>query len=84
VTLLSLIDAFEYGATPEEIYQQYPSASLADVYTVTAFYLDRREEVDAFLKTAREREEQVIEQIKSRSPMAEIRRHLLARKPLPT
>jgi uncharacterized protein (DUF433 family) len=82
VTLLSLIDAFEEGASPEEIYQQYPSVSLADVYVVIAFYLDRREEVDAYLKTLRQHEEQVIEQIKSRSPLAEIRRRLLARKPL--
>ena len=31
VTLLTLIDAFQEGATPEEIYQEYPSVSLADV-----------------------------------------------------
>jgi uncharacterized protein (DUF433 family) len=84
VTLLSLIDAFEEGASPEEIYQEYPSVSLGDVYAVIAFYLGRRDEVDAYLGTVREHEEQVIEQIKSRSPLAEIRRNLLARKPLPT
>jgi uncharacterized protein (DUF433 family) len=84
VTLLSLIDAFEEGAGAEEIYQEYPSVSLADVYAVIAFYLDRREEVDAYLKIVRQQEEQVIERIKSRSTLAEIRRRLLARKPLPT
>jgi uncharacterized protein (DUF433 family) len=82
VTLLSLIDAFEEGASPEEIYQEYPSASLADVYAVIAFYLGRREEVDAYLKIVRQHEEQIIERIKPRSPLAEIRRRLLARKPL--
>ena len=84
VTLLTLIDAFHEGATPEEIYQEYPSVPLADVYGVIAFYLGHREEIDAYLETVREHEAQVIEQIKSRSPLAEIRRRLLARKPLPT
>ena len=84
VTLLSLIDAFEQGASPEEIYQEYPSVSLGDIYAVIAFYLGSREEVDAYLKTVREHEEQVIDQIKSRFPLAEIRRRLVGRKPLPT
>jgi len=82
VTLLTLIDAFHEGATPEEVYQEYPSVSLPDVYAVIAFYLGRPDEVDAYLETVREHEAQVIEQIKSRSPLAEIRRRILARKPL--
>ena len=84
VTLLTLIDAFQDGATPEEIYQEYPSVTLADVYAVIAFYLGRRDEIDTYLETVREQEAQVIEQIKSRSPLAEIRQRLLSRKPLPT
>ena len=84
VTLLTLIDAFQEGATPEEIYQEYPSVRLADAYAVIAFYLGHRDEIDAYLETVREQEAQVIEQIKSRAPLAEIRRRLLARKPLPT
>ncbi len=79
-----LIDAFQEGATPEEIYQEYPSVSLADVYAVIAFYLGNRDEIDSYLQTVRAHESQVIEQIKSRSPLAEIRRRLLARKPLAT
>ena len=84
VTLLTVIDGFQEGDTPEEIYQEYPSVSLADVYAVIAFYLGRRDEVDAYLKTARAREARLVEQIKSRFPLAEIRRRLLARKPLAT
>ena len=84
VTLLTLTDAFQEGATAEEIYQEYPSVPLADVYAVIAFYLGHRDEVDAYLETVREQEAQVIEQIKSRSPLAEIRQRLLSRKPLPT
>ena len=79
VTLLTLIDAFHEGDTPEEIYQEYPAVSLGDVYAVIAFYLGRRDEIDGYLETVRAHEAQVIQQIKSRSPLAEIRRRLLAR-----
>ncbi len=84
VTLLTLVDAFQEGASPEEIYQEYPSVSLADVYAVIAFYLNHRDEIDSYLETVRQQEAKVIEQIKSRSLLAEIRQRLLARKPLPT
>ena len=53
------------------------------MYAVIAFYLGHRDEIDAYLETVREQEAQVIQQIKSRSSLAEIRRWLLARKPLP-
>ena len=79
VTLLTLIEAFLEGATPEEIYQEYSSLDLADVYSVIAFYLGRRAEIDAYLDTVREREAHVIDEIKVRSPLPEIRRRLLAR-----
>jgi uncharacterized protein (DUF433 family) len=49
VTLLTLIDAFLKGDAPEEIYQEYPSVDLADAYAVIAFYLARRDEIDAYL-----------------------------------
>jgi len=86
VTLLTLIEAFLEGVTPEEIYQDYPSVpsvGLANVYAVVAFYLGHRDEIDAYLDTVREREAQVIEEIKLRSPLSEIRRRLLARKTQP-
>jgi uncharacterized protein (DUF433 family) len=80
VTLLTLIEAFLEGVTPEEIYQDYPSVpsvGLAEVYAVVAFYLGHRDEIDAYLDTVREREAHVIEEIKLRSPLSEIRRRLL-------
>ena len=83
VTLLTLIQAFLEGATPEEIYQEYPSLGLADVYAVIAYHLIHRDEVPAYLDTVREREAHVIDEIKLRSPLPEIRRPLLARKTQP-
>jgi len=37
VTLETLIAAFSDGATAEEIVQQYPSLTLADVYSVIGY-----------------------------------------------
>ena len=50
-----VIWAFQDGATPEAIAQRYPTATLADIYAVIAYYLRHRQEVDAYLA---EREQQ--------------------------
>lgn len=39
VTLDAVVAAFDAGATPEEIVQQYPSVTLADVYSVIGYCL---------------------------------------------
>src|SRR5229473_3593106 len=46
VSLDSLVAAFLEGATAEEIAQQYPSASLADVYQVIGYYLRHETELE--------------------------------------
>ena len=50
VTLDSIVAAFDAGATPEEIVQQYPSVDLPTAYAVIAYALMRRPEVDAYLE----------------------------------
>ena len=55
VTLDAVVAAFVEGATAEEIAHQYPSLRLADVYSVIAYYLRRREDVEAYLR-ARQRQ----------------------------
>jgi uncharacterized protein (DUF433 family) len=49
VTLDTLVAAFKDGATPEEIAQQYPSVSLADVYSIIGYSLRRSADVEAYL-----------------------------------
>jgi uncharacterized protein (DUF433 family) len=49
VTLDSVAHAFDCGATAEEIVQQYPVLSLADVYSVLGYVLRHRKEVSAYL-----------------------------------
>jgi uncharacterized protein (DUF433 family) len=53
VTLLSVMNAFHRGATPEEIVQQYSALTLAEVYATIAYYLQNRGEVDAYLAEER-------------------------------
>jgi uncharacterized protein (DUF433 family) len=49
VTLDTVVAAFDSGATAEEIVQQYPSLTLADVYSVIAYYLRHESKVRAYL-----------------------------------
>ncbi|NUM76822.1 DUF433 domain-containing protein [candidate division KSB1 bacterium] len=50
VTLDTIVSAFNLGATPEEIVQQYPTVSLSDVYYVVGYYLRRPAEVESYLQ----------------------------------
>ena len=49
VPLETVVRAFYAGATPEEIAQDFPTVTLAQVYAVLAFYLAHRVEVDAYV-----------------------------------
>lgn len=50
VTLDTLVTAYQEGATPEEMVDQYPSIKLDHVYAVIGYYLRHHEEVDAYLR----------------------------------
>jgi uncharacterized protein (DUF433 family) len=49
VLLELVIRAFQDGATPETIVQRYSTLALSDVYTVIAYYLRHRDEVETYL-----------------------------------
>ncbi len=49
VLLEIVIHAFQNGASPETIVQQYPALKLPDVYGVIAYYLRHRAEIDTYL-----------------------------------
>jgi uncharacterized protein (DUF433 family) len=80
VTLDTVVDAFREGATPEEIVQQYPSLSLADVYAVIGYYLQQQPEVEAYLRQRRQQAARVREQNEARYDPQGIRDRLLARR----
>lgn len=80
VTLDTVISAFLDGATAEEIIHQYPSLDLADVYSVIAYYLRRRTEIEAYLQRRREQAKKIRQQNESRFDPTGIRERLLARR----
>ena len=79
VTLDTVVLAFQEGATPEEIAQQYPSLSLADIYATLAYYLRQRHQVEAYLQQRLAAAEAVRQENEARFDPAGIRARLLAR-----
>jgi uncharacterized protein (DUF433 family) len=75
-----IIRAFQDGATPEAIAQRYPTATLADLYAVIAYYLRHREELDAYLEAREQRAQEVRQRIERyQGDLADLRSRLLAR-----
>ena len=79
VTLDTVVEAFQQGATAEEIAQQYPSVALADVYSVIGYFLRHETEVNAYLLSRRKEAAQLREENERRFDPAGVRERLLAR-----
>ncbi|MCU0570467.1 MAG: DUF433 domain-containing protein [Oculatellaceae cyanobacterium Prado106] len=79
VTFDSLIAAYHQGATPEEMAVQYPVLSLSEIYSVIAYYLSHRQEMDDYLEQRSRRAQQQRDQLVQRHNLADLRRHLLDR-----
>lgn len=79
VTLDALIGAFKCGATAEEIAQDYPAVSLADIYAVIAYYLRHRSEVEEYLAKRALEHSELRREIQGRPVYQELRERLLAR-----
>lgn len=80
VTLDTLVEAFNEGATAEEIVQQYPSLELGDVYAVIGYYLHNRADVEQYLERRREEASRVRRENEARFDPKGIRERLLARR----
>ena len=75
-----VIRAFQDGATPEAIAQRYPTATLADMYAVIAYYLRHRQELEAYLAEREQRAQDVRQRIeRHQGDLADLRRRILAR-----
>lgn len=79
VPLETVIDAFQAGATPEEIAQDFPVLPLADVYAVITYYLRHRAAVDAYLERRAAQATAVRAKVAARFDQTELRQRLLAR-----
>ena len=59
ITVNQMAVWYKEGSSPEEIADQYPHLTLAQVYTALAYYHANREEVDADLAAERAEAEQL-------------------------
>lgn len=57
VTLDSVFSCYQVGYTPERIKEQYPTLKLADIYTIIAYYLNNKDEADAYVHQQEEERE---------------------------
>ena len=81
VLLELVVHAFEDGATPEAIIQRYPTATLADIYSVLAYYSRHQENINVYLVEREEKAEEVRNRIESgQQDLAELRKRLLSRR----
>jgi uncharacterized protein (DUF433 family) len=83
VSLDSVIAAFNEGATPEEIVQQYDVLALADVYAVIGYYLENQSDIDAYLSKRNTQRAQLRQELEARHQPQGIRQRLLARRKNP-
>lgn len=65
VTLDTLINYYLQEESAEELHRSFPTVPLTDIYSVIAYYLANRDEVDAYLRQQRERAEQTVQQIEA-------------------
>ena len=80
VSLESVIAAFWSGSTPEEICQDFPALSLTQVYNVIAYYLNHREQIDAYIQQQQQAADQVRQTLQARHQdvLTALRQRLLA------
>ncbi len=81
VTLDTVVDAFNSGATAEEIAQDFSVLELADIYAVIAYYLRHRSEVEAYLERRAEQRQAVRQENEARFDYRDLRQRLLERLP---
>lgn len=64
ITVSQITVWYKQGLTPEEIADQYPNLSLAQVYTALAYYHTNKEEVEAELTAEEEEADQLERQFR--------------------
>ena len=79
VLFVLVVEAFQDGATPEEIVQMYDSLSLADAYGAIAYYLRHRAESEAYLAEYNRQAAEVRKRVEAaQRDLPDIRQRLLA------
>lgn len=76
VTLESVVDLFEQGATAEEIGLRLDALDLHEVYATLSYYLGHRQEVRGYLERQRRDSAKARVEADIRSPVTQVREHL--------
>jgi uncharacterized protein (DUF433 family) len=79
IALDLVVEAFQDGATPEEIAIQFPALSLPVVYAVISYYLQHASAVEKYLRKRRKQSVETREKNELRANPAGVRERLLAR-----
>jgi uncharacterized protein (DUF433 family) len=79
VTLETVLWAFQQGATPEDITDQFPSLALGDVYDVIAYYLRHRGNIDQYLAPQEASYRDAAETLRREFPATNLQARLRAR-----
>jgi uncharacterized protein (DUF433 family) len=79
ITLDLIVGQYENGMTPEDMVRAYDSLTLADAFSVVAYYLRHRDEVRAYLKEREEEADAQRARIESEHPRLS-REELLTRR----
>jgi uncharacterized protein (DUF433 family) len=81
VLLELVVQAFQDGATPEEIGRHYPTVTLADIYATIAYVLRHPREIEAYLAERDRKAVEVRRKIEAaQGDLGDISRRLLARR----
>ena len=80
LTLETVVSAFDAGATPEEICDDFPGLELADAYAVLTYSLRHRSEVDRYLAGRRQQAEAIRREIEAAQTYQRLRERVLARR----
>jgi uncharacterized protein (DUF433 family) len=84
VSLDSVVQHYNLGASAEQIAQKFPALDLADIYATITYYLNHEESIEEYLRRQEAEGDEVQERIESdpqyQKSSAELRARLLARK----
>ena len=80
VTLDLVVRAFNRGATPEEIGQDFPSLELSDIYQVLGYYLKHGSELSEYFERRDREEHELLHAHQEEWSPRGLRERLLARR----
>jgi uncharacterized protein (DUF433 family) len=83
IGLQTLVYYYNDGYSPEMLFCEYPTLSLATIHKVIAFYLENRDEVDDYISRCRQEMEALIQATPRKGPgIVELRERMAKRKQL--